>query len=104
MNSSAGVGGPALSLFAVNAGWTIQEFVPNAQFYGVLVNSLSIAAKGVPRLATPVWLLFAAGLGGGVVIGQSLAKRVPERWARLVVLLLALAGGLTTLGKGLLTL
>jgi uncharacterized protein len=35
------------------------------------------------------------------VIGKALAERVPERRARLMVLLLALAGGLTTLGKGL---
>ncbi|MFB7662796.1 sulfite exporter TauE/SafE family protein [Kitasatospora sp. NPDC056138] len=101
MNSSAGVGGPAVSLYAVNAGWTTREFVPNAQFYGVLVNAFSIAAKGVPRLTGPAWLLVAAGITAGAVVGKALADRVPERRARRTVLLLALAGGLTTLGKGL---
>ncbi|GHH75055.1 hypothetical protein GCM10018781_43160 [Kitasatospora indigofera] len=33
--------------------------------------------------------------------GRALARRVPERGARRLVLLLALAGGLGTLGKGL---
>ncbi len=101
MNSSAGVGGPALSLYAVNAGWTAREFVPNAQFYGVLVNALSITAKGVPHLTATAWLPVTAGIAGGAVIGKALADRVPEQRARRIVLLLALAGGLTTLGKGL---
>lgn len=101
MNSSAGVGGPAVSLYAVNAGWTVREFVPNAQFYGVVVNAFSVAAKGMPQLTAPVWLLVGAGMAAGAVIGKALAERVSERGAQLVVLLLALGGGLTALGKGL---
>ncbi|WP_030906748.1 sulfite exporter TauE/SafE family protein [Streptosporangium amethystogenes] len=101
MNSSAGVGGPAVSLYAVNAGWTVREFVPNAQFYGVVVNVLSVTAKGVPKLTMPLWLLVAAGIAAGAVLGKALAERVPERRARVLVLLLALVGGFTTIGKGL---
>lgn len=104
MNASAGVGGPALSLYAVNAGWTVREFVPNAQFYGLLVNLFSLLVKGVPRLGGRSWLAVAAALGLGALIGHRLAERVPEHRARTVVLLLALAGGLTTLSKGLLEL
>ena len=82
MNSSAGVGGPAVSLYAVNAGWTVREFVPNAQFYGMVVNAFSIAVKGVPKLTVPLWLLVAAGIAAGAVMGKALAERVPERRAR----------------------
>ncbi|MGW1881521.1 TSUP family transporter [Streptomyces sp. NPDC001970] len=101
MNSSAGVGGPAVSLYAVNAGWTVAEFVPNAQFYGVVVNAFSVAAKGLPQLTAPTWVLVATGIAAGAVIGKVLAERVPEGRARLMLFLLALAGGLTTLCKGL---
>lgn len=101
MNASAGVGGPAVSLYAVNAEWSVAEFVPNAQFYGLVVNVLSLAAKGAPQLAAPVWALAGAGMAVGTLAGRVLADRVPERWARLTILLLALAGGLTTLGKGI---
>ncbi|GAA0845195.1 sulfite exporter TauE/SafE family protein [Streptosporangium amethystogenes subsp. fukuiense] len=101
MNSSAGVGGPAVSLYAVNAGWMVREFVPNAQFYGVVVNALSVTAKGVPKLTVPLWLLVAAGMAAGTVLGKALAERVPERRARALVLLLALVGGFTAIGKGL---
>ncbi|MFD9332453.1 sulfite exporter TauE/SafE family protein [Streptomyces sp. NPDC060065] len=101
MNSAAGVGGPPLSLYAVNAGWTVREFVPNAMFYGVVVNVFSVAANGIPRLSAPVWSLAVTGMVAGGVIGRALAQRVPEKRARMLVLGLALAGGLTTLGKGL---
>lgn len=104
MNSSAGVGGPAMSLYALNADWPLPEFVPNAQFYGVAVNVFSIAAKGLPPLTAPAWLLIAAGIAAGAVIGHVLTTRMPERAARRMVLLLALAGGLTALAKGLWTL
>jgi hypothetical protein len=43
----------------------------------------------------------AAGIAAGSAIGKALAQRVPESPARRIVLLLALVGGLTTLGKGL---
>ncbi|MGA5702664.1 TSUP family transporter [Peterkaempfera bronchialis] len=102
LNSSAGVGGPALSLYAVNARWPVREFVPNAQFYGVLVNLFSIAAKGLPALAAPGWLLVASGVAGGAVLGRLLGDRLSERQARRLVLGLALLGALATLAKGVL--
>jgi uncharacterized protein len=100
MNSAAGVGGPPISLYALNAGWTVREFVPNAQFYGVVVNAFSVAANGVPRLSGARWGWVVAAMVAGAVIGKGLAERIPEGRARLLVLSLALAGGVTAVGKG----
>jgi uncharacterized membrane protein YfcA len=100
MNASAGLGGPPVSLYAVNAGWTIREFVPNALFYGVVVNIFSVATNGVPGLDGGIWIAAAGGLTAGAFIGKALAGRVPEHRARQLVLLLALTGGITTLVKG----
>ncbi len=100
MNAAAGVGGPPVSLYAVNAGWTVREFVPNAMFYGAIVNALSVASSGLPHLSTARWISVAAAMTVGGVIGRGLAGRIPERRARLLVLLLALAGGITAVGKG----
>lgn len=100
MNSAAGTGGPALSLYAVNAGWTAREFVPNAQFYGLVVNLMSVAAKGVPHLARPAWLLVAVTMAAGILIGGALAARTPEKGTRRIILGLALTGGVATAGKG----
>lgn len=101
MNSAAGVGGPPFSLYALNAGWTVREFVPNAMFYGVIVNAFSVASNGIPGLSGAQWVLVCAAMAAGGVIGRGLATRTPERRARLLVLLLALTGGVTAVGKGL---
>jgi uncharacterized protein len=101
MNSAAGVGGPPVSLFAVNAGWSVREFVPNAQFYGVVVNAFSVAANGVPALGAAQWGYMVVAMVGGGVIGRGLAARMPEKRARLLVLTLALLGGATAVGKGM---
>jgi uncharacterized membrane protein YfcA len=100
MNAAAGVGGPPISLYAVNAGWTVREFVPNAQFYGVVVNAFSVAANGVPSLTAAQWVAVVAAMVVGGVIGRGLAGRIPEPRARVLVLSLALAGGVTAVGKG----
>ncbi|MET8632802.1 sulfite exporter TauE/SafE family protein [Streptomyces sp. NPDC004096] len=100
MNSAAGVGGPPVSLYALNAGWTVREFVPNAQFYGVVVNLVSVTSNGLPRLTAPVWAVAVTALAAGALAGRALTGRVPENRARTLVLLLALAGGLSALGKG----
>ncbi|MFR0358457.1 TSUP family transporter [Streptomyces sediminimaris] len=101
MNSAAAVGGPPISLYAVNAGWTVREFVPNAQFYGVVVNAFSLAANGLPELSGARWGWVAAAMTAGALLGRALAARTPERRARLLVLSLALTGGVTALGKGM---
>ncbi|WP_432887147.1 TSUP family transporter [Kribbella sp. CA-245084] len=100
MNASAGLGGPPVSLYAVNAGWTIREFVPNALFYGAIVNVFSVAASGLPGLSPRRWGAVAIGLVAGALVGRTLAGRVSEPRARLLVLMLALVGGATTLLKG----
>ncbi|MQY36109.1 hypothetical protein SRB17_41060 [Streptomyces sp. RB17] len=101
MNAAAGVGGPPVSLYALNAGWTVREFVPNAQFYGVVVNAFSIAANGVPRLGGTRWAAVCVAMVAGALIGTAVAGRIPERRARQLVLLLALVGGGTAMTKGL---
>ncbi|SDO54615.1 hypothetical protein SAMN04487981_111207 [Streptomyces sp. cf386] len=87
--------------YAVNAGRTVREFVPNAQVYGVVVNAFSVAANGVPELSAPRWGIVVAAMAIGAVIGVWLAGRTSERRARLVVLGPALVGGVTAAGKGL---
>lgn len=100
MNAAAGVGGPPVSLYAVNAGWTVREFVPNAMFYGVVVNAFSVAANGVPELRGSQWGSVVVAMVVGGAIGKVLASRIPEARARLLVLSLALAGGVTAVAKG----
>ncbi|WP_350278001.1 sulfite exporter TauE/SafE family protein [Kribbella sp. HUAS MG21] len=100
MNTAAGLGGPPVSLYAVNANWTIREFVPNALFYGAVVNVFSLVTRGVPPLADREWVVVGLGLLGGAGVGALLAGRIPDRTARLLVLSLAIGGGVVTGLKG----
>ncbi|POX57359.1 hypothetical protein C3489_01225 [Streptomyces sp. Ru71] len=102
MNSAAGVGGPPYSLYALNAGWPLPAFVPNAQFYGIAVNVFSVAAHGVPRLSGSAWGVTVAAMVAGILIGRALAPRARERETRRFICALSLAGGLSVLVKGLL--
>jgi len=101
MNASAGVGGPPVALYALNEGWSAAELVPNALFYGVVVNAMSVLLKGFPHLTGRALLLSGSALAVGLVIGTYLSTRVPDEWAKRFVLLMATAGGLVTLIKGL---
>ncbi|MGW3232744.1 hypothetical protein [Kitasatospora sp. NPDC001095] len=100
MNAAAGVGGPAVSLYAVNTGWTARQLLPDARLHGVVVNAFSLAGKGLPAPSGPARWPVAAALAGGAVVGRPLADRVPEHRARPVVPGLAPAGGATALVKG----
>lgn len=100
MNSAAGVGGPPLTLYAVNAGWHGPEFVANAQFYGVVVNGLSLATKGMPELSGSSWTFCGLAVTLGVVAGTLLGK-ASDAGLRRLVLALALLGGASILAKGL---
>ncbi|MFF4961061.1 TSUP family transporter [Streptomyces sp. NPDC001222] len=101
MNSAAGVGGPPYSLYAVNAGWQVSEFVPNAQFYGIIVNVFSVASNGAPQLSGTAWSVAGAAMVAGALVGRVLAPRVPEQWVRRLIFALALTGGVSVLVKGL---
>jgi uncharacterized membrane protein YfcA len=101
MNSAAGVGGPPYSLYALNAGWPMREFVPNAQFYGIVVNVFSVAANGVPKLSGTAWTVATVALATGALIGRALRPRVSEQRIRRLILALALIGGTSVLVKGL---
>ncbi|MEV7117198.1 TSUP family transporter [Kitasatospora griseola] len=101
LNAAAGVGGPPVSLYAANCGWSAREFLPNAQFFGLAVNVMSLSAKGLPALSTPQWTVAACAVAVGTVAGHLMAGRVPDRPVRRLVLGLALAGGLLTLFRGL---
>lgn len=101
MNAAAGVGGPALSLYAANAEWPVRQFVPNALFYGVALNILSVAANGPPHLTRAGWLVTGAVVAAGTLLGELLGRRVSQTWLQRAVMLLSLAGGVTTLLRGL---
>lgn len=110
-NTTAGVGGPAVIVYARSVGWEHPRFGATLQpiFLGMGVLSvatkLALGASGFTG-EVPWWLLAVviAAVGCGVLIGHLLARRVSAATAGKLVLGIAGAGGLVALVRGLLQL
>ena len=101
MNTTAGVGGPTVAMYAVNAGWDHDELRGTLAAYFLGLNLVSIASIGPPHHAVPALPVLGLVAVIGVVLGTVLAPRVPAARLRLVVLVVAAAGGLAAIAAGL---
>jgi uncharacterized membrane protein YfcA len=100
MNVTAGVGGPAVTLYALSSRWSHRPFVATVQLYFALLNAGSLAAKGLPQLPSTAWAVAGAALALGVVAGHRLTEVVSPVHARRLVAGLAIVGSLATVVKG----
>ena len=104
MNVTAGVGGPAIVLYAVSTAWEHRKFVATFQFYSIFINPASLAAKGGLPHVTPTALAVSfGGLGVGLVGGEMISRHVDHELARRLAIGLALGGAVFTVIKGILT-
>ncbi len=102
MNVTAGVGGPAIVLYAVSTGWEHRRFVATFQVYSIVVNLSSLVAKGgLPRVSAAALGLSFAALAVGLAAGELLSRRVDHGLARRLAIGLALLGAVFTVVKGL---
>ena len=101
MSVTAGVGGPAVTAYAVATRWPHAAFAATAQlyFFGTGVASLS-AKHTLPQLDGYQWATCAVALGLGALAGNTIAPRVPAKAARFAVIVLAFAGAVLILTKG----
>jgi uncharacterized membrane protein YfcA len=100
MNASAGVGGPAVTLYALSTDWRQPTFIPSIQFYFALISAGSLVAKGFPTLPAATLALVMVALGAGLVLGQLLSRRLSAERARSAVAAIALLGAAGTVVKG----
>jgi uncharacterized membrane protein YfcA len=100
MNVTAGVGGPAMTLYALGTGWEHRRFVGSMQLYFALLNAGSIAAKGLPHLPAGQCAAIAAALVIGIGAGMVAARQIPPAQARAAVTVLALVGAGASVIKG----
>lgn len=107
MNTTAGVGGPAMSVYAVASKWAQQSFAATMQPYFLTVGLASILAKYVaspesmPRLEPWAWAAVAAAIVAGLVTGEVLSKWITPRRARVLVVLLAYLGATAATIRGI---
>ncbi|MFB6610767.1 sulfite exporter TauE/SafE family protein [Agromyces sp. NPDC056379] len=110
MNASAGVGGPALSVYAVATRWPQAGFAATAQPYFVVIGAASLVGKlgatgwALPELEPGAWPLVIGALLVGLGLGELLHRRIPHHAARIAVIVIAYAGGAAAIVDGALQL
>ncbi len=103
MNVTAGVGGPAIVMYAVSTKWEHRKFVATFQFYSIFTNLASLVAKGgLPHVSSAALVVSFGALAVGLVGGEFLARHVDHELARRLAVGLALAGAVFTVVKGVL--
>jgi uncharacterized membrane protein YfcA len=102
MSASAGVGGPAVSAYAIAIRWPQPAFAVSVQPYFCALAITSLAFKGaLPHLSWEGWLSCGIALALGILLGHFLARIVHPRVARILVIALAFAGAAVIIIKGL---
>lgn len=106
MNSTAGVGGPAFSVYAVASRWPQTSFAATLQPLFITTGLVSFGSKlaiepsSLPPLAWWVWVGIAAALGAGVLLGDRVAHHLSARTARAGLLVVAATGAATIAVRG----
>ncbi|WP_298990725.1 sulfite exporter TauE/SafE family protein [uncultured Pseudokineococcus sp.] len=107
MNTTAGVGGPAFSVYAVASRWPQRSFAATLQPLFITTGLVSFGSKlaidpsSLPALAWWVWLGIAAALGVGVLLGDRVSRHLSQRTARAGLLVVAATGAATIAVRGL---
>lgn len=90
MNVTAGVGGPAIALYADLAGWPGEQTRPTLQAYFLALNGVALVVLGPIAVSPVLWGAMGAGIGAGMIA----SRRVDQSMARRITLALAAVGGL----------
>jgi uncharacterized membrane protein YfcA len=101
MNVVAGIGGPAIALYAGNADWPATAMRSTAQVYFVGLNVVALVSLGLPHVAGALLAACLAALALGLPLGAAVARHVSERTARRLTLTLAAVGGLVVLVRSI---
>ncbi|KIP53526.1 sulfite exporter TauE/SafE family protein [Leucobacter komagatae] len=106
-NALAGVGGPAVSAYAVLTRWPQASFAATLQPYFVVTGAATIGAKlildpaGLPAADWWFWAMLLGAIVGGIALGERLMRFVTTTAVRRFVIIMACAGAAATLARGL---
>lgn len=106
MNATAGIGGPAVSIYALATNWPHRSFVATVQPYFLIVGLASLGAKfasgsTIPALPGWVWILVAVALVAGLFLGEILVTIVKPHVARRLLVVVAYVGAGATITRGI---
>lgn len=101
MNTTSGVGGPVVAMYALNAGWTPEMTRPTLGLFFIGLNVLSLSALGPVQMSlgllAGLMVSLALGFTLGTVVARSLSSLVIGR----AVLVLSIVGGIAAVIRGI---
>lgn len=106
-NSMAGVGGPAVSAYAILSRWPQRPFAATLQPFFVCIGTVTLTVKllldpsQAPVLAPWMWIAIGLTIIAGIFTGERLARFVRDDQARLFVIVIAFVGAAFAIVKGL---
>lgn len=95
MNALAGVGGPPVAMYVVNAEVEPSAIRPTLQAYFLALNLVGVASLGLPRVSVLPWI----GLVAGWLLGRLALARLPDRATRPAILVVAVVGGALAIAR-----
>lgn len=101
MNTVSGVGGPAVAMYALNAGWSIKMTRPTLQLYFLGNNLLSFISLGPVSLRPLPAVLVSAALVAGYVSGTFAHRRLGDVAVIRAILVLSILGGAAAIVRGI---
>ncbi|MDQ0850998.1 putative membrane protein YfcA [Arthrobacter sp. B3I9] len=107
MNAAAGVGGPAITAYAVATRWDQKTFGATLQPYFITTGLSSLLTKylfsggHLPALETWQWLGILGSMVAGIAAGDVLSARIRPGVVRGIVVIIAYAGAVSTMAKGM---
>ena len=100
--AAAGAGGPALTVYAVAAGWPQPEFAATGQLSYATQGAAALAVKGFPPVPGGWLAATVAAVLCGLLTGHLAARRIDGARARRVAVAIAGLAALATVAHGLL--
>lgn len=109
-NSMAGVGGPAVSAYALLSRWPQRQFAATLQPFFVVIGLMTLIVKlsldptDAPALIWWMWLAIGVVIVLGIFTGEKLGRFIKDDHARFFVIVIAFLGAGAALVKGLMDL
>jgi uncharacterized membrane protein YfcA len=106
LNSSVGMGAPAVGVYSLVSGWQDRTFVATMQPFWVLISGAIVvvrpfvAPEGSPDWPLWAWLVLAAPVVAGVLLGNRLAHLVSRAVVRWAIIGLSVLGGVALIVTG----
>lgn len=105
MSVTAGVSGPAIAGYAIASRWPQAQFAISVQLYFLVLSLTSLAAKGgMPQLHWQQWAGCFAAMVVGILLGNFLAPKIPAKYSRAFVVLIAFSGAVSLMANGFMAL